>query len=112
MQELNGTELSEMDNDSRAYIEAVYQDYKNEEVDNNTFTTVFSGVVSTGASFIKDFLKSKDKGVVIYDAVNGAEEWLKKTSDILLNLGSVASEAGNGGHVSLTITESHHNRSL
>ncbi|WP_371817496.1 T7SS effector LXG polymorphic toxin [Virgibacillus sp. MSJ-26] len=105
MQELNGTELSEMDNDSRAYIEAVYQDYKNEEVDNNTFTTVFSGVVSTGASFIKDFLKSKAKGEVIDAAVKGAEEWIKKTTDIFLNLGPVASEAGTGANISLTLTD-------
>src|SRR5699024_10546280 len=105
MQELNGTEVSEMDDDSRAYIEKIYEDYKNEEVDNKTFTTVFSGVVSTGASFIEDMLKNEIKGRTINAAVEGAEQWIKKTTALFLNLGPVASEAGTGANISLTLTD-------
>ncbi|HLR51445.1 MAG TPA: hypothetical protein VK072_01035 [Candidatus Avamphibacillus sp.] len=52
MQDLNGTEVSEMDSDSRAYIEEIYEDYKYDKVDSKAFTTVFSGIAITGASFV------------------------------------------------------------
>ena len=85
MKELNGRDVSEMDGDSRAYMEEIYRDFKDDEVDNKTFTTVFSGVASTGASFIKDVLKGGVEGKAIDAAVEGAEQWIKHTTELFVN---------------------------
>lgn len=103
VKEMNGSNLSEMDDDSRAYIEAIYRDLKDDEVNNEVFTTVFSGVVSTGAIFIKDMLKGKIKGEVIDAAVEGAAKWIKNTTELFVNPEAVLSTVG-GHEVTRTVT--------
>src|SRR5699024_8458349 len=85
-----------------AYIEKIYEDYKNEEVDNKTFTTVFSGVVSTGAGYIQKMLESHAQSKAVDAAVRNAEKWIKNATALFLN--PELAGATNAGNVSVTLT--------
>src|SRR5699024_12201364 len=83
------------------------KDYKNEKVDHQIFTAVLSGIISPGASFIKDMLKGKAKGNAIDAAVKGAEKWIRETTALFLNRELVASidrnsTRLNSNHVSIS----------
>lgn len=64
---------------------------------------MLSGIISPGASFIKDMLKGKAKGNAIDAAVKGAEKWIRETTALFLNRELVASTAGAGANVNIKV---------
>ncbi|MYL55903.1 hypothetical protein GLW20_00085 [Virgibacillus halodenitrificans] len=94
--------MDNLDLDSQTLLEKAYADLKNGNISTETYHSIKSGLIQTGAAFVQ---KSVDKVItdkMVSETVTTVSNWMKKNTELLLDGSLVAQTASN---TNVTFTE-------
>lgn len=87
--ELNET-LPDLDEDSQNFLIQAYEDFKNGEIDADTFSSIRSGLLQTGSAYVQNLINAKVTDELVDSAVTAAVRWAQNNTENFVNRGLVA----------------------
>ncbi|GAB3799624.1 T7SS effector LXG polymorphic toxin [Virgibacillus kimchii] len=94
-------EIENLNDDERAIIAQAEEDYENGKIDWSTLDSIKSGVIATGAQFVKNAVSSKVTGKVADEVAESIVRWAQHNTEHFVNRGLVAAPV-NGNNVLFT----------
>ena len=91
-------EIKDLNDDEKSIILKAEEDYENGDIDRSTLESIKSGVIATGAAFVRSAATSKVTTEVSEAITDTAVHWLQRNTEHFLDLGLVAAPI-NGNNV-------------
>jgi uncharacterized protein YukE len=91
-------EIENLNEDEQIIVAQAEEDYENGEIDRATLESIKSGVIATGAAFVRSAVTSVVTKEVSEAITGAAVNWLQRNTEHFLNLGLVAAPV-NGNNV-------------
>ncbi|MDE5416357.1 hypothetical protein, partial [Alkalihalobacterium chitinilyticum] len=85
-QQIRQEQIEDLDEESRVIYEKAKEDYENGEIDKSVYDSIVSGVINTGAGFMRNAI-TEEVAKPIASAVN---TWIKKNTTFFMNRALVA----------------------
>ena len=95
-QQARQEEIENLDEESKAVYEKAKEDYENGEIDKSVYDTIVSGILNTGAAFIKNAVNSKITNEVSERIAGSIVDWAQKNTMHFVDPALALQTAGGG----------------
>lgn len=82
--------LTDLDEDSQGFLIHAFNCLKSGEINADTFESIRSGLLQTGASYVQNLINSKVTDEMVESAVVAATKWAQNNTELFVNRGLVA----------------------
>jgi hypothetical protein len=88
--------IDELDPESRLFLNKAETDYKNGKIDKATYDSIKSGILNTGAAFIKNAIENKVTQETSERIANEINIWIRENTAHFMDRGLLGATVGGG----------------